>query len=82
MQRQFPVVGGACVQTFRQNGESTPYASEASVLREATELDRAFARAWNFIDRMRDRRVANVRLVRCIEKDDGLMLARVFDPAR
>ena len=69
-------------QRFRHDREPATHPGEAAVLREAAELDRAFARARNLENRMRNLRVADVSLVGRIEEDDRLVLPRVVDPAR
>src|SRR5438876_12039175 len=58
MQWELAAISRGRVQTFRHDGKPAPDTSETRVLRKAAELDRAFARAWNFVDRMRDQRVA------------------------
>ena len=68
------------VERFRHDGERAARAGEAAVLREAAELDGALARAGNFVNRMRQRRVGDVGLVGRVEQDDGLVFERVFHP--
>src|SRR5690606_29477323 len=55
---------------------------EAGRLREAPELDRDLVRAFDLVDRMRDRRIRDERLVGGIEEDHRTALAREGDPAR
>src|SRR5438874_12384561 len=63
MQWELAAICGRRVQTFRHDGKTAPHAGETCVLRKAAELDCAFVRAWNFVDRMRDLRVADVGLI-------------------
>src|SRR5205085_7087209 len=55
-------------------------AGEARRLRIAAKLQRDFARAFHFVDRVRNLRIADVGLVRAVEEDDGLVLLRVGNP--
>src|ERR1044071_479529 len=82
MQWELAAISGRRMQTFRHDGKTAPHAGETCVLRKGAELDCAFARAWNLVDRMRDLRVADVGLVGSIVENDRLMLPRIVDPAR
>ena len=67
-------------QRFWHHGERAAHAGEAAVLREAAELDGALARARNFVNRLRDRRIRDEGLVGGVEEDDRAVLERVIDP--
>src|SRR5207253_8963148 len=77
--REAAVAGGG-PQGFRHHGEGATRAGEPAVLRKAAEFNRALARAWDFVDRMRNLRVGDVRLVSGVVEEDRFVLQRVIDP--
>ena len=80
MEAREPAVAGGGQQCFRHHGEGAARAGEPAVLRKASEFNRALARAWDFVDRMRNLRVGNVRLVSGVVEEDRFVLQRVIDP--
>src|SRR3954447_16273236 len=82
MQRQLPAVAGSSKKRFRHHRKPAPHPGESAVLRETAKFDRAFERPWNFVDRMRDGRIADVGFVSRVEEDDRFVFPRVIDPAR
>ena len=80
MQRGHRSVGRRGHERLRHDGERAADAGEPAVLREAAELDGTFARAGNFVDGMRGRRVGDVGFVGGVEEDDRLVLQRVIHP--
>ena len=71
---------GLRVERLGHDGERATDAGESAVLRATAEFDGAVARAGNFVNRMRQRRVGDVRLVSRVEQNDGLVFERVFHP--
>src|SRR3954471_21519908 len=80
MQRQLLSRFGLRHQRLRHHCESAAYASETAGLREAAELDCVLASAFDLENRMRNRRVGDVGLIRGIVKQDGFMLPRIINP--
>src|SRR5204863_7231988 len=82
MQRKLAAVSRARLQILGHHRERAPDAGEVAILRETAEFYRAFPPSRNLEDRMRDRRIADVGLVGCVEKDDGVVFAGIIDPTR
>src|SRR5204863_8056744 len=82
MQRKLAAISRARLQILGHHREPASDASEAAILRETAELYRAFPPSRNLEDRMRDRWIADVGLIGCVEKDDGLVFTGIIDPAR
>ena len=65
---------------LRDDGVGAAGAGEAGGFGETAELDRHVARAFDFVDGVGDRGIADVRFVGAVEEDDGLVGLRVGDP--
>src|SRR5204862_337238 len=80
--RPKPDPGVPAPDLLGDDGEGAARAGEAGELREAPELDRHLARPLDLVDRVRDVRVADVRLVRGVVEEHGALVARPVHPAR
>ena len=67
---------------FRHDHERAAQAGEARALREAAQLQRDLLRPRDLVDRARQRRIRDVRLVRGVEQDHRIGLLGPRDPAR
>ena len=72
----------AAVQFLWKNGKCTANASKSAILGKAAKLNRAFAGTGNFVNGMRNLRIADVGLIGGIEENDGIVCEGVFDPSR
>ena len=65
---------------FRDDRKGTAGAGESCGLLKTSELNRHFARAIDFVDRVRKAVIRDERFVCRIEQDQGLVLLRILDP--
>ena len=72
--------GGGAGQLVRDHRTGTADAGEPGVFAEAPELDRHFPGAVDFIDRMRNFGVGDVRLVGGVEENDRIVFTGEFHP--
>ena len=80
MQRKTPAISGLREQRFRHDRETAAHAGESARLGKAAELNGALARAFDFVDGMRNIRLRNIAFVGGIEEENGLVRARVSHP--
>ena len=67
-------------ELFWNDHDAAAHAGEATVLGEAAELNGAIARAFDFIDRVRELRIANEGFVGGVVEDGGAVGQGVFHP--
>src|SRR3989475_5145486 len=77
-----PLAGGVPThEVLGNDGEGAARPGEARRLRETAELDRDVACALDLVDRVRDVRVADVRLVRRVVEEYRILASCVVHPA-
>src|ERR1039458_6891293 len=80
MNRDFAAISRLSLEALRNHREGTAHTGEAGRLAETAELDRDFPGSVNFIDRVRNSRVGDVRFIGGVIQNPRTVLLRVFDP--
>src|SRR5215471_8537607 len=82
MQREPTAIARLCQHSFRQHRKAAAHTGKPAVLRKTAKFHGALARAGNFENGTRNFAIRNVGLVRGVEQQKRVVLARVIYPAR